>query len=52
MYGKLDPSSFIGLNRNALPGLRNLTGSELADPEHPLYGRQICFADAIYSMTR
>jgi len=52
MYGTLDPSSFIGLNRNALPGLRNLTGSELGDPEHPLYGRQICFTGAMYSMTR
>ena len=52
MYGKLDPSSFIGLNRNALADLRNLAGSEAPDPEHPLYGRRICFTGAMYSMTR
>jgi DNA polymerase III subunit epsilon len=52
MLGTLDPSSFIGINSNALPDLRNLEGSKDADPDHPLYGRQICFTGAMYSMTR
>jgi DNA polymerase III subunit epsilon len=52
MLGSLDPSSFIGLNSTALSSLRNLEGARDANPDHPLYGRQICFTGAMYSMTR
>lgn len=52
MFGTLDPSSFIGLNSNALPGLRNLEAAEDANPDHPLFGRTLCFTGAMYSMVR
>lgn len=52
LLGSLDPSSFIGLNSIALSSLRNLEGAKDANPDHPLYGRQICFTGAMYSMTR
>ena len=29
-----------------------MNGSEEADPDHPLYGRCICFTGAMFSMTR
>lgn len=47
----LTPDSFIGVSA---PGgdLRNMTGAEDADPDHPLYGRCICFTGAMFSMTR
>lgn len=52
MMGSLDPSSFIGLNSIALSSLRNLERAKDTNPDHPLYGRQICFTGAMYSMTR
>lgn len=50
--GTLDPSSFVGLNSNALPDLRNIEAAEDASPDHPLFGRTLCFTGAMYSMTR
>jgi len=49
--GQLTPDSFVGVA--AYGGdLRNVTGAEDADPDHPLYGRRICFTGAMFSMTR
>ncbi len=49
--GRLSPDSFIGVS--AYGGdLRNMSGAADADPEHPLYGRRICFTGAMFSMTR
>ncbi|WP_373070755.1 exonuclease domain-containing protein [Gemmatimonas sp.] len=47
--GRLTPESFVGV----LAGdLRNMRGAADADPDHPLYGRRICFTGAMFSMTR
>lgn len=49
--GTLTPDSFVGVS--AYGGdLRNVSGVEDADPDHPLYGRRICFTGAMFSMTR
>ena len=49
--GTLTPDSFIGVS--AYGGeLRNMAGADNADPDHPLFGRCICFTGAMFSMTR
>lgn len=49
--GTFTPDSFIGVS--AYGGeLRNMAGAEDADPDHPLFGRCICFTGAMFSMTR
>ena len=49
--GTLTPDSFVGVS--AYGGdLRDMIGAEDADPEHPLFGRCICFTGAMFSMTR
>jgi DNA polymerase-3 subunit epsilon len=47
--GHLTPDSFRGIS---FGDLRDLTGADDADPDHPLYGRRICFTGAMFSMTR
>lgn len=50
--GTLDPSSFVGVDVAALSELRSKRGDQIADPDHPLYGRTVCFTGAMFSMTR
>jgi DNA polymerase III subunit epsilon len=47
--GHLTPDSFRGVS---FGDLRDLTGADDADPDHPLYGRRVCFTGAMFSMAR
>ena len=49
--GALTPDAFVGVSNHG-GDLRNLKGAEDADPDHPLFGRQICFTGTMFSMTR
>jgi DNA polymerase-3 subunit epsilon len=57
--GKLSAESFVGLPSLSMTSAvgagaadRNQTGDEDADPEHPLFGRTLCFTGGMFGMTR